>query len=265
MWHIRPHVAVFAMTLLVLSLGLLDRPVPLHPITTAISPVIAIPRVEAAATQITNIPPQVPIPKAPVDCHQQACVALTFDDGPDPKTTPLILDTLDQEHVKATFFVIGNKVPANTALVQRMYQSGYEIGNHSWSHPDFTRLRPTQMLDQINQTQNALIAAGVGPAPFFRLPYGAQNRLVDQTIPLPIISWNVDPRDWQENNVDHLIVTLQATIKPGSIIELHDTKMVTVAALRQIIHNLVSAHMQPVTVSQLLNLTPDSRGQFFSQ
>src|SRR2546429_28308 len=78
----------------------------------------------------------------PIDCGRTSCLALTFDDGPNPTVTPQVLDILDRHHVQATFFLIGSRVAGNEALLRRMHQAGHEIGNHSWSHVDFTTLSP---------------------------------------------------------------------------------------------------------------------------
>ncbi|HEU4610014.1 MAG TPA: polysaccharide deacetylase family protein, partial [Chitinophagaceae bacterium] len=117
-------------------------------------------------------------PLPPPNCAIEACLALTFDDGPDPATTPKILSALNKYRAKATFFVIGNKVAPNASLLQQIQLSGNEIGNHSWNHANFKKLTAQQMVDQVNQTQSALISIGVTPPKFFRPPYEAMNSLM---------------------------------------------------------------------------------------
>ena len=133
---------------------------------------------------------------SPVNCRLHPCLALTFDDGPNPITTPQVLRILEKEQVHASFFVVGSRVPANQALLQRMFTDGDEIGDHSWTHPDFTTLSPAQIRQQITLTQNAIKAAGVPAPTLFRPPYGAVNARVIANVPLTIMFWNEDPEDW---------------------------------------------------------------------
>ncbi len=195
-----------------------------------------------------------------IDCAVEKCLALTFDDGPDSTTTPQVLADLDGVHAMATFFIIGKKVATHVDLLKRMQASGYEIGDHSWSHPDFTRLTPLQIRDQINSTQQAIIAAGL-PAPrFFRPPYESRNDMIRRIVNMPFILWNVDPKDWNAQNPHLLAQTVIATAKPGAIIIMHDTLPVTVQALPEILVGLKDYRL--VSVSQLLNLSPTAQGEF---
>ncbi len=194
-----------------------------------------------------------------VDCELMPCLALTFDDGPDPATTPVIMDALEKAGAKATFFVIGRHIAGHEALLRRMQADGFDIGNHSWSHPDFTKLSPEQMLDQINKTQDAMKVASVTPANIFRPPYGSQNEAVRQTLPIPIILWNVDPRDWAEKDPHHIADIVVSQAKPGAIIVMHDSKPTTAAAASEFINRL-SQNYQLVTISQLVQLPAGARG-----
>src|SRR5690606_12208163 len=113
-----------------------------------------------------------------VDCSREACLALTFDDGPSAKHTPRILDLLDTHDAKATFFVVGQQVPGNEALLRRMHASGHEIGNHTWNHRKINELTPQELKDDIARTQQVVAEAGV-PAPrLFRPPYGLFNATI---------------------------------------------------------------------------------------
>ena len=82
-------------------------------------------------------------------------VALTFDDGPDPQTTPRILDTLRQHHVKATFFVVGSQVERHPDLLRRIVEEGHTIGNHTYDHADMSKLTPGQIRAELHRTQKA--------------------------------------------------------------------------------------------------------------
>lgn len=204
-----------------------------------------------------------PLPPKP-NCDQVACLALTFDDGPDPVSTPIILDALRANNVKATFFVVGVYVVKHPALVARIAIEGNEIGNHSWVHADFTKLTREQMTQQINDTQNAVVAAGAPVPTTFRPPYERINDQVKSQVQLPIILWNVDPRDWKQEDPNLLTQMVVSQAKPGGIIILHDMHPVTATAIGGIIQNLAS-RFQLVTVSELLNLNAESRGVFFGR
>jgi len=200
-----------------------------------------------------------------VNCDVRPCLALTFDDGPNPEITPQVLDILARQHVRATFFVIGMHVPGQEALLRREYREGHEIGNHSWSHPDLTLLSPEDAEAQIESTQRAVAAAGV-PAPrILRPPYGAVNDMVAAHNHLSVVRWNVDPEDWKSLDASKVLASTLAQARPGAIILMHDIYPSTVAALEPVIVALKQQNYQFVTASQLLGLTPGDQGQFFAR
>ncbi len=199
-----------------------------------------------------------------VDCAKTPCLNLSFDDGPNPITTPQILTILEQNHVHANFFVVGLRAAAMLGILQREYRDGDEIGNHSWSHPDLTTLTPTQVQAQVSQTQAAVVAAGV-PAPrLFRPPYGAINAMVKSQIHLTLAMWSVDPEDWNTSDPGQLAQKVINEAKPGGVVDMHDIDSATVTALPAILQNLKS-RFQLVTMSQLFNLAPGEQGEFFGR
>lgn len=198
------------------------------------------------------------------DCTKEPCVALTFDDGPDQYTTPLILDILAREDVPATFFVVGNRIPGQEAILKRAYTEGHEIGNHTFSHPDLSRLQPSDVESQITQTQAAIMRAGV-PAPrLIRPPYGMINEMVASHNHLIVVRWNVDPEDWRLKDPAKVVDLLMAQAHPGAIILLHDIQPVTVAALEPAL-KLLKEKYRIVSVAQLLNVTAGDEGQYFGR
>lgn len=201
--------------------------------------------------------------KSPVDCATMACIALTFDDGPDPLSTPAILEVLHRERVKGSFFLIGNRMSGNAGIVQRMHDEGNDIGNHSWAHPDFTRLTPAQMQEQIDLTQNAITMTGVPTPHIFRPPYGSFKPAMLNYVNLPVILWNVDPKDWADKDSNHLAQAIESQARPGAIIVMHD-KLQTVAAMSKVIPYLKTKY-RLVTVTQLLNLQPGVQGIFIGR
>jgi peptidoglycan-N-acetylglucosamine deacetylase len=131
-------------------------------------------------------------------------ILLTFDDGPHPKWTPILLDHLREENIKAVFFVLGSKV-ANQAgrdIVRRAAEEGHQIGNHSYSHADLTRLDAAGIRDEIVRTRD-LIEDVSGSRRLFRPPYGAHNSTVDAVLKelgYTLMLWSVDPEDWKKSN-----------------------------------------------------------------
>lgn len=197
------------------------------------------------------------------DCNKEKCISLTFDDGPNPATTPLILDELREAKVPASFFILGSRVPGNEALLKRMQLEGHEIGNHSWNHPDFTKLTGEQVKQQFDQAQAAVEASGVPAPTLFRPPYGAINQAVVDAIPLNFVLWNTDPHDWSIDAPDQLVQTVEASAKPGAVLDLHDIYHVTTNALPKIISDLRAQGYHFVTVTQLLDIQPGMHGIYY--
>ncbi|HEX6484074.1 MAG TPA: polysaccharide deacetylase family protein [Ktedonobacteraceae bacterium] len=185
-------------------------------------------------------------------------VALTFDDGPNAVYTPQILSILEQYGVKATFFCIGEQVPANTRIVQQVYNDGDIIASHTWSHPNLTTLSATSIQAQLHLTSDAIEnAIGVHPT-LFRPPYGAYNNFVQGQVAqtgLATVMWNVDTRDWTRPGVYSIVNTALATVRNGSIILMHDgggNRSETVEALPIIIRALHQRGFKLVTMIRLI-------------
>ena len=206
-------------------------------------------------------------------------VALSFDDGPDPKWTPKILDILKQKGVHATFMIIGDEAQQNIGLMQRIWREGNEIGNHTYTHPDISEISPRQLDLEVDLTER-LFASKLGVQPlYFRPPYDIDEEpdTDDQAAPvyriqqdgLTIVGNKLDTDDWDErirktppeiaqSVLDQLN---RMKIKPqfrGSIILLHDgggDRAVTVAALPVLIDTLRAHGYSIVQVSALMGKT----------
>jgi peptidoglycan-N-acetylglucosamine deacetylase len=169
--------------------------------------------------------PAVPAQAAPEPCAA-GFVRLTFDDGPDRTATPDILDTLAAHEVTATFFVVGQMVVANPALVQRASQEGHTIGNHSWDHPDLTTLSQSQVRSELQDTTD-VIEQVTGTTPTqWRPPYGATNPAVEAVAAgvglTSTVLWTVDPRDWADPPATTVRDRVLQAVRPDSIVLLHD-------------------------------------------
>jgi peptidoglycan-N-acetylglucosamine deacetylase len=202
-------------------------------------------------------------------------LAITFDDGPDPTWTPKILDILKQKKVQATFFVIGLDANKWPQLLRREYAEGHEIGNHTYTHPNWeSDLSTTQIRWELNLTER-LIESIVGVKPLlFRPPYGIdhQPEFAEEVSHLPtaqdmgyiIVGQKVDPNDWSQIApgvplpAAKIVENVLKEAPKGNIVLLHDgggDRNQTVMALPQLIDALRSQGYEFVSVPDLLGKT----------
>lgn len=183
-------------------------------------------------------------------------IALTFDDGPNNKYTPQILDILKQYNIKGTFFVLGEQVKEHPAMLRRIIEEGHEVGNHSFSHPQLKRLSDEDVRRELVSTQDE-IRKVLGFAPkLLRPPYGAYrdaSLALFEELGLHVILWSVDTNDWRRKG-DVIVRTVSRDTKNGSIILFHDRKAETVRVLPQIIEELKGRGLQPVTISEMTGI-----------
>lgn len=189
-------------------------------------------------------------------------IALTFDDGPDEDFTPQILDTLKKYNVKATFFVMGQKVQWNPDIVKREYEEGHEIGNHTFTHINVSKRTYSEIDNEISKTQQ-IIKDTIGKEPIiFRPPYRAISKnmcSIAKDKNLNVILWsNLDPRDWSNPGTYYISDTIINNVQNGSIILLHDynnlrnSKSQTIQSLDIFIPRLQEKGYKFVTVSELI-------------
>ncbi len=164
-----------------------------------------------------------PIIRRGVDSRAE--IAITFDDGPDPETTPLLLDLLSRFNAKATFFVIGKKVSANADLIQKILADGHDIGNHSDSHDVFLMLRGQRRIEkEIRKCQERLVGFSIRPR-LFRPPVGITNphlRLILSDLNLTCVGFSCRPRDFGNRYIDNIRDRVLKKIRAGDILLLHD-------------------------------------------
>jgi peptidoglycan/xylan/chitin deacetylase (PgdA/CDA1 family) len=163
----------------------------------------------------------------PVQTHCEDGIWLTFDDGPDPKTTPAILDLLDQSNANATFFVIGQKAAAHPELIREIHRRGHQIGNHTWSHPrgTFWCHGPIRTYREIARCQETLTSI-LGESPkVFRAPVGHYNVFVHPVLRhlnLRLISWSSRGFDGVSSPVGDVMERIKRTLSPGGIVLAHE-------------------------------------------
>ena len=196
-----------------------------------------------------------PMPASAVVNEDGPLLALTFDDGPYPKVTSHILDILEKNDVCATFFVLGSRVSGREELLLRMESLGCEIGNHTYSHADLTRLSAAQIADEIDKT-NAEFQRVLGHgAAVVRPPYGHYNASVRKCVGYPLVLWTVDTNDWKPRDVAELTDAVVDAAAEGSVILMHDQQSSTAEAMDAIIPALVAKGFRFVTVSELIEAT----------
>jgi peptidoglycan/xylan/chitin deacetylase (PgdA/CDA1 family) len=214
---------------------------------------------EPAATTATTPVPS-PAPKTTISSvHVDGpYIALTFDDGPDRKLTPRLLDLLAQHHIHATFFVVGENAAQYPEILQRAVREGHEIGNHSWSHPNFAKMSEESVRSQIRRTEEAIVnATGVHPT-LLRPPYGAittrEKRWVRNDLGYEIILWDVDPLDWRNPGPTVVTNRIVKETRAGSIVLSHDIHAQTIEAMPETLRELEEKGFKFVTVSELLKM-----------
>ena len=178
-------------------------------------------------------------------------IALTFDDGPQTTSGGRILDTFAAYGQRATFFLVGDRIPSRAAEVQRMIAEGHEIGNHTYSHKYLNKCDAATIRSQVAKCNETVAATtGVSPA-LMRLPGGNKNSTVLANVAMPIILWNVDTLDWKYRNAEHVKGAVIGKVKDGDIVLMHELYGSTATAVETIVPTLVSQGFQLVTVSEL--------------
>lgn len=175
-------------------------------------------------------------------------VALTFDDGPWPRTTLQVLRILEDRHVKATFFMVGYLMERYPELVRRVERAGMTIGTHSWVHPyrtPFVDLTPHRIQTEIERPADLLRRRFDLRSTLFRAPGGSYDRhvvRVARSAGMRVVQWSVDPADYRDSATPGEIAQrVLRAVRPGSIVLLHDgggNQSATVAALPRIIRGI---------------------------
>ncbi|MBE1554439.1 polysaccharide deacetylase family protein [Sporosarcina limicola] len=178
-------------------------------------------------------------------------VALTFDDGPDPKVTMQILATLEKYEAKATFFMLGSRVEFYPQIAKNVQEAGHELANHSWNHPDLTKQGVEKIRSEINDTSAIIEKVTGAKVTGFRPPYGAVNKTVRAQSNLNIVLWDVDTLDWKHRNPVKLLQNVKAQTRNGSIILMHDIHQSTADGLDAVLAYLHGEGYSFVTVAEL--------------
>ena len=210
-------------------------------LTTAdlLRPDVASPAGGEALVELTDDPP---------------LVALTFDDGPRADTTARLLDGLALREAQATFFLVGERIPGNEALIRRMAADGHQVGVHSYSHIRITALSGPDFNFEVGKTR-AQLTNILGSREFWlRPPYGIVDDSVQKRAGSPVILWSLDPEDWKDRDVDRIVGEVLSQVRDGDIILFHDIYDSSVDAALQVADALLQRGYCLVTVEQLFQL-----------
>jgi peptidoglycan-N-acetylglucosamine deacetylase len=205
----------------------------------------------------------------------EPAVALTFDDGPHPDSTPRLLDILERRGARATFFMVGDAARRFPELVQRAAASGNALGIHSWDHPSFPLISGRERREQMRACARVLAPYA---SPIFRPPYGHQNlasRFDAWRLGYQVITWNVAASDWELHEAGWYVHQLSEQLRPGCIVLLHDSlyhaaepRFTDRRAVLQAVDQLLdrwAGQYRFVTVPKLLKLGQPQRADWIRQ
>ncbi|MFJ9949572.1 polysaccharide deacetylase family protein [Kitasatospora sp. NPDC091207] len=178
---------------------------------------------------------------------ERKVVALTIDDGPDPRHTPTVLALLEQHGIRATFFLIGENAVEHPDLVREIAARGHHIANHTWTHPDLRGLSDAKIRDELERTSELLNKTTGKPPTWFRAPGGdwsTASLKIAADLGMRNMAWSVDPRDWARPGTSVITDRILKDVRPGSIVLNHDgggDRSQTVAALKTYLPVLIDS------------------------
>lgn len=188
-------------------------------------------------------------------------VAITFDDGPYDKTTPTMLDALEANYAKATFFCLGQNTEYFPDIVKREYDLGMQVGTHTYDHTQLTTLDRAGIEDNISKAISAFSnATGGAPLTIMRPPYGSINADVQDVCKehgIVCMEWSLDTEDWKTKDAD-ATYNMVMTCEDGDVVLLHDIHNYNVAAVQRFVPDLIEKGFQLVTVAELYEAKGES-------
>lgn len=185
---------------------------------------------------------------------QEKLLALTFDDGPHPEHTAMLLDGLEARGVRATFFLVGCQVELAPELVERMAAGGHQIGIHTLDHVQVNGLSRTDFDRQVEGLRRVLYPLIGERELWLRPPYGIMDENTARWADGPVVLWSVDPEDWKDTNTERIVPHIVSRVRDGDIVLLHDIYPSSVEAALQVVDTLQTQGWRFVTVEQLLQL-----------
>jgi peptidoglycan/xylan/chitin deacetylase (PgdA/CDA1 family)/uncharacterized membrane protein YbhN (UPF0104 family) len=194
-------------------------------------------------------------------------VAITFDDGPSPDTTPRVLDALRDADARATFFILGRHAEQHPKIVERIVREGHEVANHTYGHGIMVFAGAREITRELLRTHRLLLASGARPPRLFRAPHGFRNPFVVRVarrLGYRVVGWTKGVFDTAMPGADVIAERSRKALRPGAILLLHDAdgngdgdRSQTADALPEILRDVSAAGLTAVTVSELAALAPE--------
>lgn len=189
-----------------------------------------------------------------INFKDKKLIAFTFDDGPSKKNTNKLLDNLDCYQARVTFFVVGNRVKSNKEVLKRAYNMGNQIGSHTYSHTNLTKISNDKVRSEVNKTNSAIKSViGVSPS-LIRPPYGSVNDKVNDLVSMKIILWDVDTLDWKYKDPERIKNEILENAHDGAIVLLHDLYETSVDGAILAMEELIKDGYAFVTIDEMAKL-----------
>lgn len=179
-------------------------------------------------------------------------VAITFDDGPHYRNTLELLEELRKRNVKASFFLVGERIPGNEDIVLMMYRDGHVIGNHTYSHQKLTVIPEENVIEEVLETNKIIRSITGHDVEYIRPPCGSWSDELLYVVDMTPVFWDVDPRDWCTRNVNEIVENVVSNVEDGDIILFHDIYESSVVAALEVIDRLSDRGYVFVTISEIV-------------
>lgn len=186
--------------------------------------------------------------------HNRKLLAFTFDDGPSRLHTKRIVDAFEKVNGKATFFMLGLQLEIYPEQAQYVAQKGHQLGNHTYSHPDLTRISVEEVIMEIEKTNQLIFDVTGVHSTVVRPTYGLVNEASSAAIKYPLIHWNLDSIDWKSRDKNAVIDSVMRDVKDNSIIIMHDIYESTAEAVEYLLPVLANQGYEFVTIDELARL-----------
>ena len=191
-------------------------------------------------------------PHVVIQRQEDKKICLSFDDGPDPRYTPQLLDGLAKRGAKASFFLTGKNAERYPKLVKRIYDEGHLIGNHTYSHIQLTKKNRDSFKKELIRTNEIISGITGEEVVFVRPPYGTWDKSFEEELNMFPVLWNIDPLDWSRRDASRIVRDVISKARENAIILMHDEYPSTVKAALQIVDELQKQGYEFVTVEEIM-------------